>query len=35
MPMLPPRLRITLRIAVPWVRMWGGKVDSAMMFNGT
>ena len=35
MPMLPPRLRITLRIAVPWVRMWRGRFDSAMMFSGT
>src|SRR6266446_5888874 len=35
MPMLPPRLRITLRIAVPWVRMWRGRFDSAMMLSGT
>ena len=34
-PTLPPRLRIRLRIAVPWVRMWRGSVDNAMMFNGT
>ena len=33
--MLPPRLRIRLRIAVPWVRMWPGRVDNAMMFSGT
>src|SRR5882757_4678130 len=32
MPMLPPRFRIRLRIAVPWVRMWRGRVDNAMMF---
>src|SRR5947207_10275092 len=35
MPMLPPRLRIRLRIAVPWVRMWRGSVDSARMLSGT
>src|ERR1700674_3913472 len=35
MPTLPPRLRIRLRIAVPWVRMWRGRVDNAMMFRGT
>ena len=27
MPMLPPRLRIRLQIAVPWVRMWRGRVE--------
>jgi hypothetical protein len=27
MPMLPPRLRTRLRIAVPWVRMCRGSVD--------
>src|SRR6202048_4143476 len=35
MPTLPPRLRIRLRIAVPWVRIWRGRVDSAMMLSGT
>src|SRR3984893_14020997 len=35
MPILPPRFRIRLRIAVPWVRMWRGRVDNAMMFRGT
>src|SRR5215469_18866009 len=35
MPMLPPRLRIRLRIALPWVRMWRGSVDSATMSSGT
>jgi hypothetical protein len=31
----PPRFRIRLRIAVPWVMMWRGRVDNAMMFRGT
>jgi len=35
MPTLPPRLRIRLRIAVPWVMMWRGKVDNAMILRGT
>ena len=35
MPMLPPRLRIKLRIAVPCVRMCRGRLDSAIVFNGT
>ena len=35
MPTLPPSIRIRLRIAVPWVMMWRGRLDNAMMFNGT
>jgi len=31
MPVLPPRLRIRLRIAVPWVRIWRGSVDNRLI----
>src|SRR5262245_57754809 len=33
-PTLPPRLRIRLRIAVPWVMMWRGSGDNAMIRSG-
>ena len=35
MPIAPPRFRITLRIAVPWVRMCRGRPDSAKVLSGT
>ena len=35
MPMLPPSIRIRARNAVPWLRMWCGKPESANRLSGT